>query len=108
MSLIILASGKLVKPPATRTAKNGEAYAVASMRAASDVGDVLVSLIAFGEPGQVLAALGTGDALSVTGRAKLSQWQGKDGEERHGLSVTADAVLTLYQVAQRKRQINAG
>jgi single-stranded DNA-binding protein len=108
MSLIVLASGKLLKPPTTRTAKNDEPYTVASMRAASDDGDVLLSLIAFGQAGRVLAALSAGDALSVTGVARLSHWQGKDGEERHGLSVTADAVLTPYQVSQRKRQINDG
>jgi single-stranded DNA-binding protein len=72
------------------------------MRAASDDGEVLVSLIAFGQAGRVLAALGAGDALSVTGRAKLSHWQGQDGQEGHGLSVTADAVLTTYQVSQRR------
>ncbi|NMM07411.1 hypothetical protein [Polaromonas sp.] len=105
MSLIVLASGKLIKPPTTRTAKNDEPYTVASMRAASDDGDVLVSLIAFGPAGRILAALGAGDALCVTGRAKLSHWA-KDGQERHGLSVTADAVLTPYQVSQRRRQIN--
>jgi single-stranded DNA-binding protein len=108
MSLIVLASGKLIKPPTIRTAKNDEPYTVASMRAASDDGDVLLSLIAFGQAGRVLAALSAGDALSVTGVARLSHWQGKDGEERHGLSVTADAVLTPYQVSQRKRQINDG
>jgi single-stranded DNA-binding protein len=106
MSLIVLASGKLIKAPTTRTAKNDESYSVASMRAASDDGDVLVSLIAFGHAGRTLAALGVGDALSVTGRAKLSHWGGKDGQERPGLSVTVDAVLTPYQVSQRRRQIN--
>jgi single-stranded DNA-binding protein len=105
VSLIVLASGKLIKPPATRTAMNDEPYTVASMRAASDDGDVLVSLIAFGPAGRVLAALGAGDALSVTGRAKLSHWAGKDGQERHGLSVTSDAVLTPYQVSQRRRAV---
>jgi single-stranded DNA-binding protein len=105
MSLIVLASGKLIKPPTTRTAKNDEAYTVASMRVASDDGDVLVNLIAFGPAGRVLAALGTGDALSVTGRAKLIHWAGKDGQERHGLNVTADAVLTPYQVSQRRRAV---
>ena len=50
-----------------------------------------------------MAALGAGDALSVTG-GKLSYWAGKDGQERHGLSVTADGVLTPYQVSQRRRQ----
>jgi len=68
----------------------------------------LMNLFAFGQADRVLTALGAGDALSETGRAKLCHWHGSDGQERHGLSVTADAVLTPYQVSQRERQINDG
>jgi len=55
MSLIVLARGKLIKPPTTRTAQIDEFYAVASMRRTIGDGDVLVSLIVFGQVGRVLA-----------------------------------------------------
>ena len=102
MSVIALVAGKLVKAPASKTAKTGAPYTVATLRAATDDGDLLVNVIAFGQAGEALAALGIGDSLSVTGRAKLTHWTGTDGHERHGLGVVADGVLTPYQVSLRK------
>jgi single-stranded DNA-binding protein len=107
MSVIALATGKLMKAPTTRTGKTGDGFTLATMRAATDDGDVLVNIIAFGQAGETLAGLGAGDALSVTGRAKLNHWTGNDGQERHGLSVFADGVLTPYQVTVRKRRASA-
>ena len=104
MSVIALVAGKLVKAPASKIAKTGAPYAVATMLAATDDGDLFVNVIAFGQAGQTLAALGVGDSLSVTGRVKLTHWTGNDGQERHGLSVIADGVLTPYQVSLRKRR----
>jgi hypothetical protein len=102
MSLIALITGKLIKPPTIRTAKTGQPFTVSLMRCAGDDGDLLVSLIAFGQAGRDLAALAAGDSLSVTGSAKLSHWD-KDGEERHGLAVTVDGVLTMHQLNLRRR-----
>lgn len=49
-----------------------------------------------------LLALQRGDALAVAGRAKLSSWE-KNGEQKHGLSVTAERVLSPYML-DKKRQ----
>jgi hypothetical protein len=72
MGLIALATGTLIKPPTSRTAKTGQPFTVSLMRCAGYDGDLLVSLIAFGQAGRELAALAAGDSLSVTGRGKLS------------------------------------
>lgn len=104
MSVIALATGKLMQAPTTRTGKTGDGFTLATTRAATDDGDVLVKIIAFGQAGETLAGLGAGDALSVTGRAKLNHWTGNDGQERHGLSVVADGVLTPYQMTVRKHR----
>lgn len=77
---------------------------MATLRASTDDGDVLVNVIAFGQAGETLGALGAGDSLSVTGRAKLNHWTGNDGQKRHGLSLVADGVLTPYQVSLRRRR----
>ena len=104
--LSILASGNLVRDPQRRTTQNGKEYCTALVRCPSEETDaLLISVIAFTAPAvKALLALKTGDSLAVTGRAKLSSWT-KDGEERHGLSVTADAVLSLYEIAKRRKQV---
>ena len=101
--LSILASGTLVRDPQQRQGAKGT-YATASIRVpTADADAVLVSLIAFNE-GAVIAlmALHKGDALSVTGRAKLTSWE-QAGEQKNGLSVVADQILSLYQVEKRRR-----
>ncbi len=49
-----------------------------------------------------LLALHKGDALAIAGRAKLSSWT-KDGEEKHGLSVVADRVLSAYAAGKARK-----
>lgn len=102
MSITALVAGRLVAQPERRTGQSGKPFTLARIAAATEDGDVLVSVIAFGEAAAALAALGKGDSAAVTGRAKVSTWTGKDGALRSGLSITADAVLTAYQVRQRR------
>lgn len=103
--LTVLASGTLVRDPQQRTSAAGKAFATALMRCpAEDAEPTLLSLIAFSEAAvRALLALQQGDALAVAGRAKLTSWE-RDGEQRHGLSVVADQVLTAYHVEKRRRQ----
>ncbi|HEX7687710.1 MAG TPA: single-stranded DNA-binding protein [Burkholderiaceae bacterium] len=108
MSVIALVTGKLLKAPTTRSGRSGDPFTLATMKAATDDGDLLVNLIGFGLAGEILAKLGVGDALSVTGRAKLNHWTANDGQERHGLNVVVDGVLTPYQVNVRKRRVQGG
>jgi len=49
-----------------------------------------------------LLALQRGDSVAIAGRAKLSSRE-KDGEQRHGLSVTADRVLTVYAAGKTRK-----
>ena len=49
-----------------------------------------------------LLALQRGDSCAIAGRAKLTTWE-KDGEQRHGLSVTADRVLTAYAAGKTRK-----
>lgn len=95
--LSVLASGTLVNEPRERTSSAGKAFATALLRVpAEDADAMLVSVIAF-DAGAVAAllALGKGDSCAIAGRAKPTSWE-KDGETKHGLSITADRVLTVY------------
>jgi single-stranded DNA-binding protein len=100
--LDVLVSGKLIKDPVIRTGQSGKPFTTALLRV--DTGEeeqTLVSVIAFQEAAEKLARLKAGDAVAIAGSAKLSSWE-KDGETKHGLSVTASAVLSAYDVKRRR------
>jgi single-strand DNA-binding protein len=104
--LEILTSGKLVRDPQTRTGKSGNPFTTALLRVPTGGKEgeaVIVNVIAFGEASDRLGRLGSGDAVSIAGSATLSEWADKTtGELKHGLSVTASAILSAYDVQRRR------
>ena len=105
MSLTLLATGTLLRDPVARTSAAGKQFCTALMRVPGEGEDaVLCSLIAF-HPDAVrsILALSNGDAIAVSGLGKLTSWT-KDGEEKHGLGVTVEAVLTAYQIDKKRQQ----
>jgi single-stranded DNA-binding protein len=107
MSISALITGKLIADPERRNGSSGKPFALARLAAATEDGDALVSVIAFGSVCEQLAELGKGDAVALTGRAKVTMWTDRGGNAKAGLSVTADALLTAYHL-RRKRQAMAG
>jgi single-stranded DNA-binding protein len=100
--LDVLISGRLARDPVSRVGSSGKPFTTALLRC--DTGEeqqMLVNVISFGEASEKLSKLKAGDAVSVAGPAKLSSWE-KDGETRHGLSVTASSVLSAYDVRRRR------
>lgn len=103
----VLISGKLSKPPRLGMGKNGQPYCTASVRVPvqgqrEDEPDaVFASVIAFGEDAEKLGRLLQGDAVSVSGSARLSQWE-KEGRAMTGLNVTATALLSAYDMRKRR------
>jgi single-stranded DNA-binding protein len=106
--LSVLCGGTLIGDPKSRTSATGKPYCTASLRVpAEDADPMLVSIIAFNADAvAALLVLTKGDFCAVAGRAKLTSWE-KDGEQRHGLSVTADQVLTIYQIEKRRKRAAA-
>jgi hypothetical protein len=53
--------------------------------------------------------LGKGDSISAQGQLKPTVYQ-KDGQERHGLSMTANQLLTEYAIRKKRgdNQAQAG
>lgn len=102
--LSVLASGTLVNDPRERQSAAGKTYATALLRVpAEDADAMLVSAIAFNADAvAALLALAKGDSCAIAGRGKLTSWE-KDGEQRHGLSVVADKVLTVYAAGKAKK-----
>jgi single-stranded DNA-binding protein len=103
--LTVLASGTLVSDPRQRQGANARAYATAAMRVPSEESEsMLLSIITFNDTAvAALLALKKGDGLAVTGRAKLTSWE-KNGEQRHGLSIVAEQIMTVYQHDMRRKR----
>lgn len=97
----VLLTGTLYDTPVGRIARNGNPFATAKLLA--DVGDgsaVWCSMIAFAETGERLAMLHAGDAVSVAGKARLSQWEDAEGKPRAGLDVTVTEVISLQSASK--------
>jgi single-stranded DNA-binding protein len=105
----VLTQGTLHKAPVQHTAKTGNAFATATIRAATgDGGALFINCIAFDAAAvAALMALDAGDSLAVAGTATPKAWTDKDGNARPSLDVVAAHVLTLYHV-NRKRQAMGG
>ena len=99
-----LITGKLIKAPELKTGQSGKYYCQFLLSVA--VGEekpVVVSGMAFTETAEKIAKLGKGDALSVVGALKPSEWVDKaTGVTKHGLSITANASLSAYDIQKRR------
>jgi single-stranded DNA-binding protein len=100
--LFALASGSLIADPAARDGAKGR-FATATIRAGSGDEAVLVSVIAFGGEADRLLEHVKGDALAVSGRASLRAWTGRDGAEKHGLSVVVDQIAAAKPRPRQRR-----
>ena len=99
-----LISGKLIKAPELKTGQSGKHYTqfLLSVSVGEDK-PVIVSGIAFTETAEKIAKLQKGDALSVVGSLKPSEWADKaTGALKHGLSVTVSSALSAYDIKKRR------
>ncbi|CAG1022896.1 hypothetical protein DOJK_01969 [Patescibacteria group bacterium] len=99
-----LISGKLLKDTELKTSANNNQYCNFLLSVhTGDPAPMVVSGIAFNEVAEKIARLKKGDALTVAGSLKPSEWTDKTtGETRHGLNVTVSNGLTLYDIKKRK------
>ncbi|MBI3935540.1 MAG: single-stranded DNA-binding protein [Betaproteobacteria bacterium] len=102
--LSVLATGTLTADPRERTTSAGKAFATCLLRVPVEDGEpLLCSAIAFNADAvAALLGLAKGDSAAIVGRARLASWE-KGGEQRHGLSVVADRVLTVYQAGKQRK-----
>ena len=99
-----LISGKLVRDPALRIGQSGKPFCNFLLSVhTGDESPVVVSGIAFADVAEKLATLKKGDAVAVVGPMRPTTWADKaSGEERNGLNITAQAVLSPYDVKKRR------
>jgi len=53
-----------------------------------------LTLVAFGQQAEALARVRKGESISAIGRVEINRWRAQDGQEREGLQLIADAVVT--------------
>ena len=97
-------SGKLIKAPELKTGQSGKYYCqfLLSVSVGEDK-PAVISGMAFQDVAEKIAKLGKGDALSIVGALKPSEWVDKaTGVTKHGLSITANASLSAYDIKKRR------
>lgn len=107
--LNILVSGTLYSSQ-SRVSGKGNSYLTGSIRVPMKAGDkdMFISFIAFSDSVQgAISTLEPGEALSVSGPGELKSWTGKDGTEKHGISIIVDHVMTNMP-AERERPAKGG
>ena len=100
-----LVSGKLIKTPELKTGQSGKNYTqfLLSVSIGED-SPVIVSGMSFGEIAERIARLQKGDSLAVIGSLKPSSWADKTtGEIKHGLSITVNNSLSVYDIQKRRK-----
>ena len=99
-----LISGKLIKSPELRTGQSGKYYTqfLLSVPTGEDQ-PIIISGMAFQDVAEKISKLGKGDALSVAGSLKPSEWTDKaTGALKHGLNVTVSSALSAYDIKKRR------
>ena len=105
--LSALASGTLVRDPKSGISASGTRWANTTIRCnvgqskEGDAETAFITVVAFGDVAERLARLAKGDAVSVQGNLKPTEYQ-KDGETRHGLEIIAQALLSPYDLKKKR------
>jgi single-stranded DNA-binding protein len=103
MSLHIVALATLIAGPVSRTSAAGKDFATATFRVSADDGAMLVSAIAFGGQANDLLRHQQGSSGAISGRAKATEWQGRDGKLNHHLSVVIEQIASAGAARRAER-----
>jgi len=100
-----ICSGKLIQNPTLRTGASGKPFT--NFLLSVSIGEdqpIVVRGIAFGEASEKISQLTKGDSVAVVGSLKPSSWSDKStGETKHGLNITVNSSLSLYDIQKRRK-----
>lgn len=104
-----LVAGRIYGKPQSRTAKNGNTFATATVRVVTRDGEAhFVNVICFAAAAvAALLAMADGDTLALSGELTVKVYAAKDGTARTQCDLLAHQCLSVYHV-QRRRQAIAG
>jgi single-stranded DNA-binding protein len=102
-----LIAGKLYGQPKAKTAKNGNQFATAKVRAAAGDGEsLLVSVIAFSQTAvAALLALEDGDSVALAGELTPRVWTDREGNAKPAADLVAQVVTTAYHVGRKRKAV---
>jgi single-stranded DNA-binding protein len=106
MTVAVLISGSIFKPPQQRTSQSGKQYVVATIKttAAADGSSDFWSALAFGTTaGEELLRLTVGERLAIQGSMKLDLYAAADGAKKISRTVFVDHVLPLRAAAKERK-----
>jgi hypothetical protein len=101
-----LVTGTLYATPEIRTGSSGKPFATCKILADVEGEKVFASVIAFGEIGEIgeeIARMKAKDAIGLSGKLAIRTYQGRDGQTRVSLSLTAEGVINLSPKPKKPR-----
>ena len=96
--------GRLGRDPQQRQTKNGADMVTASLAVDATPGNaeesetIWFQILAFGKVADTLAHHSKSDLVSLSGQITQSRWTGNDGEERVGMTIIANTVISAKSV----------
>ncbi|MCF7967963.1 MAG: single-stranded DNA-binding protein [Methylococcaceae bacterium] len=103
-----LLAGTLASTPKSGKAASGVTWANVLVRVPcgqnkeGEAETAFVSLACFGTDAEALGRLDKGDTITAQGQLKPNEYVGKDGTQRHGLSMMAAHLLTAYALRKKR------
>ena len=100
-----LVSGRLIKIPELKVGQSGKHYCQILLSVQTGESEAtIVSGICFESIAERVSKLQKGDSLAVIGSLKLTSWTDrKTDEEKHGLSITVNNSLSVYDIQKRRK-----
>ena len=110
MSFDVLLQGKLRGQVTEGIASNGNQFGRFKLGVTDKKGEsVLASCITFAPAAlAIVARLGDGDTVAVSGEASITSWETRDGSIRVGLDVTVATAMTAYHSARKRGSQSSG
>ena len=104
-----LIGGRVHGAPKSRTAKNGQRFATAVVRASlRDGSAIFVNVITFAEAALgTLLALSDGDSVALSGELTPKVFVPEGGEPRPSVDLLAHAVISPFNVTRKRKAVAA-
>jgi len=103
-----LLAGTLASTPKSGKSASGTVWANCLVRVPcgqnkeGEAETAFVSLACFVKDAEALGRLDKGDTITAQGQLKPNEYVGKDGTQRHGLSMMAAHLLTAYALRKKR------
>jgi single-stranded DNA-binding protein len=103
-----LVAGRLIKKPELKTSGKGTPYCNLLVSCSTgEAESTVITGVAFNDIAERLSKLDKGDSVSLVGSLRPTEYE-KNGEKKHGLSVTVNQLLSIYDIKRRRPKTESG